>query len=108
MTAYADKRRHERVSTDIHVHWGRAYDCPDLGRVLSLSVGGCFLRTGEALPAGAEVFVHLWLPGSGALPGEVRYSVEGYGLGVEFKLLGPVVAAQLANLVELYSRAAAR
>jgi hypothetical protein len=107
MTAYAEKRRHERVATDIHVWWGQTYECPERGRVISLSVGGCFLRTDAAVPAGAEVFVNLWLPGSGPIPSEVRYRIEGYGLGVEFKLLGTLTAAQLANLVAFYSQSAA-
>ena len=104
MTAYAEKRRHERVATDIHVWWGPTYECSEPARILSLSAGGCFLRTDAAVPAGAEVFVNLWLPGSGPIPSEVRYRVEGYGLGVEFKLLGTLTSAQLANLVEFYSK----
>jgi|ERR1044071_6596131 hypothetical protein len=103
---YAEKRRHERVSVDIHVYWGRSYDCPEQGRVLSVSVGGCFLRTEEEMPVGAELFINLWLPDSRPLLGEVRYRLEGYGLGVEFKAVGPLTAEQLGGMVKYYSQAA--
>ena len=101
---YAQNRRHGRVTTDISVWWGSTYECSEQGRVVSLGVGGCFLRTDAAVPAGAEVFVNLWLPGSGPIPAEVRYRIEGYGLGVEFKPPGTLAAAQLANLVAFYSQ----
>jgi hypothetical protein len=103
MTAYAEKRKHERVSVDISVYWGLTLDCPEQGRVLSLSVGGCFLRTGKVLPVGGELFVNLWLPDGRPLLGEVRYRIEGYGVGMEFRAVGLLTAAQLADLVEFYS-----
>jgi hypothetical protein len=101
---YAEKRRYERASVDIHVRWGLTPDCHADGRVLSLSAGGCFLRTEEAVEPGRDVFVQLWLPGQRPLVGEVRYRIEGYGLGVEFKMVGPVTADQLSHMVEFYSQ----
>ncbi len=106
MTTYAEKRKHERVSVDIQVYWGRTYECPEQGRVLSLSVGGCFLRTEKLLPVGGEVFINLWLPDGRPLAGEVRYRIEGYGVGVEFRAVGPLTAGQLAGIIEFYSKAA--
>ena len=41
------------------------------------------------------------------IPAGVCYRIESYGLYVEFKLLGTLVAAQLANLVAFYSQPAA-
>lgn len=103
---YAEQRRYERASVDIHVRWGRTPDCAADGRVLSVGAGGCFLRTEEDVEPGRDVFVQLWLPGQRPLAGEVRYRIEGYGVGVEFKLVGPVTAGQLGHLVEFYSRGA--
>ncbi len=104
MISYTEKRRHERVPVDISVYWGPTYDCTEQGRVLSLSVGGCFLRTAKVVPVGAEIFVNLWLPDGRPLVGEVRYRIEGYGVGVEFRAVGPLTGEQLASMVEYYSR----
>jgi len=84
MTAYAEKRKHERVSLDVHVDWGLTPECPESGRVVSISNGGCFIRTAGEAPPGARVFVNLWLP-TGLRAGEVRRRVENVGLGVEFE-----------------------
>ena len=100
---YAEKRRFERVVVDIPVRWGLAPDCPKEGRVLSLSVGGCFIRTPEQVDPRRTVYLDLWVPGARPLAGEVRYRVGYYGLGVEFKGAGPLTAEMLANLVEFYS-----
>ena len=84
MTAYEEKRRHGRVSVDVHVDWGLTPDCPESGRLVSFSDGGCFILTAEEVPPGARVFVNLWLP-AGLTEGEVRRRVENAGFGVEFK-----------------------
>ena len=106
MTAYPEKRRHERVSVDISVFWGHKTDCRKQERVINLSAGGCFIRTEEAVEPGRYVFVQLWLPGLRPVTGEVRYRIEHYGLGVEFKAVAPLTADLLADLVEFYSRRA--
>jgi len=72
------------VSVDVHVDWGLTPDCPERGRVVSISNGGCFIRTEAVVTPGARVFVNLWLP-TGLRAGEVRRRVESVGLGVEFK-----------------------
>ena len=77
MTAYEKQRRYERVSVDILAFWGPTSDCPRQGRVVSLSAGGCFIRTEEELATGHEVYLDLWLPGARPLAGEVRYRIEG-------------------------------
>ena len=82
MTAYAEKRKHKRAEVNIHADWGLTRDCPDRGRVVGVSVGGCFIRTEEEIPPGTRVFVHLWLPTGGPLLGEVRYRLDGFGVGV--------------------------
>ncbi len=101
---FSERRKHERVSIDIHVYWGWTEDCPFLDRIISLSPGGCFLRTSQAAPRGTEVFVKFWLPDERTLRGEVRYHLEKMGVGVEFQRLGAEEAGRLEALVEHYRR----
>lgn len=57
-----------------------------------ISVGGMFVETATPAAFGADVVVHLTLPGSNdpvALPGVVRWVRDG-GMGVQFGLLGAV------------------
>ena len=96
MTAYAEKRKHKRAEVNIHADWGLTRDCPDRGRVVS--VGGCFIRTEEEIPPGTLVFVHLWLPTGGPLKGQVRYRLDGFGVGIEFTGAGPETVDLLANM----------
>ena len=91
------------MSVDIPAYWGPTSDCPKQGRIITLSVGGCFIRTPEELEPGHEIYLDLWLPGARPLAGEVRYRIEGYGLGVEFKAVGQLTGELLAHLVDFYS-----
>ena len=97
MTSYAEHRRHERVAVDLTVYWGLTPACAREGRVRSLSLGGCFLETGEDIPVGEEVFVRL--RAAGKLAGEVRYRRADSGLGVAFKDLDPPAAEVIGHLV---------
>jgi len=97
---FIEQRKHERVSVDIHVYWGWTYDCPLRGRIISLSIGGYFLRTDEGAPRGQPIFVSFFLPEPKTLCGEVRYHLERMGLGVEFKGLSEAETRHLAVLVE--------
>lgn len=99
---FIEQRRHERVSVDIHVHWGWTPDCPRQGRIISISIGGYFLRTEEGAPRGRPIFISFWLPEQKTLGGEVRYHLEGMGIGVEFVGLSEAETRALAALVEHY------
>ena len=99
---FTEQRRHERVSVDIDVYWGRTDDCRQRGRIINLGVGGCFLRTDQAVRPGQPVFIKFWLPDETTLGGEVRYHLERMGVGVEFKGLSAAETAHLAALVEHY------
>lgn len=62
------------------------------GLAKDVSVGGMFVETSAPAAFGADVVVHLTLPGSNdpvALPGVVRWVRDG-GMGVQFGLLGAV------------------
>lgn len=57
-----------------------------------ISVGGMFVETERPAAFGADVIVHVTLPGATdpvALPGVVRWVRDG-GMGVQFGLLGAV------------------
>ena len=102
--SYAERRQHERVTVDIYVHWGWTDDCPYTDRLISLSPGGCFIRTARDQEALRErpVFLRLWLPGVQTLRGEVRYTLELLGFGVQFTGLTEADSAALEDLVEHY------
>jgi Tfp pilus assembly protein PilZ len=62
------------------------------GLAKDISLGGTFIETATPAAFGADVIIHLVLPGSDdpvALPGVVRW-VRGGGMGVQFGLLGAV------------------
>ena len=99
---FTEQRRHERVAVDIHVYWGWTYDCPFQDRIISLSEGGYFLRTERGAPPGRPIFIKFWLPEQKTLRGEVRYHLERWGVGVEFKDLSSAETEQLLALVEHY------
>jgi PilZ domain len=98
-----EQRRHERVTVDIYVYWGWTDDCPFRDRIINLGVGGCFLRTDQPAPPGRPLFIKFWLPGERTLRGEVRYHLERWGVGVEFKGLSAADTANLAALVGHYA-----
>lgn len=99
---FAEQRKYERVSVDIHIYWGWTYDCPFHDRIISLSEGGYFLRTERGAPRGQPVFIKFWLPEQKTLCGKVRYHMERWGLGVEFTDLSADETASLTALVEHY------
>jgi hypothetical protein len=101
--SYAERRRHERVTVDIYVHWGWTEDCPFTDRIISFSVGGCFIRTARAEAVRERpVFMRFWLPAEKMLRGEVRYTLELMGFGVQFKGLTEGDRAALEDLMEHY------
>jgi len=102
--SFTEQRRHERVTVDIHVYWGWTYDCPFLDRIISISEGGYFLRTERSAPRGQPVFIKFWLPEQRTLSGEVRYHLERWGVGVEFRGLSADETSSLNALVEHYRR----
>jgi PilZ domain-containing protein len=102
LMTFAEQRRHERVTVDIHVYWGWTNDCPFYDRIISLSEGGYFLRTERGAPRGQSVFIKFWLPEQKTLGGEVRYHLERWGIGVEFRGLSDNETELLTTLVEHY------
>ena len=84
-------RRHDRVPLEAHVEViVNGSGEPVRGIAKDISVGGMQLRTERNLDFGAEILIHVTLPGqraSIALPAVVRW-VRGELLGAQFGLLG--------------------
>jgi hypothetical protein len=52
------------------------------GRCKDVSLGGMYVQTSRPLPFGVELVMHV------ALPGVVRWTRPGQGMGVQFGLIG--------------------
>ena len=88
-----EQRRYARAPIDRPATFSvKGKPAQENGLVRDISVGGMFIETLTPAAFGAEVIVHLTLPGSEApcaLPGVVRWVRDG-GMGVQFGLLGAV------------------
>lgn len=89
-------RRHSRVPLETEVvitpKGGAASQGAggSMAHAKDISVGGMFVATAEPLTFGAELTVHVTLPGQAealVLPGVVRW-VRGEGMGIQFGLIG--------------------
>lgn len=96
---YKENRRYTRARVDLHVAWGWTQQCLLKGKVTSLSVGGCFVQTELLALRGQAVYVALWLPTEKILRGEVRYNLEGIGVGVEFSDVPDEERERIAEIV---------
>ena len=85
-------RRYQRAPIDIAVEFAAKGSTERLpGHAKDISVGGMFVQTDAPLPFGADLVVHVTLPrqkSAFALPGVVRWSRNGEGMGVQFGLVG--------------------
>jgi type IV pilus assembly protein PilZ len=83
-------RRHSRVQLDTEVvFFPKGSKSGIMGQAKDVSVGGMFVATDTPLAFGAELVIHLTLPGQAealVLPGVVRWVRN--GMGVQFGLLG--------------------
>lgn len=88
-----EKRRYARAPLDRPASFsikGEGGTREGIGR--DIAVGGMFIETPAPAKFGADVIVHVELPGSDgpvSLPGVVRWVRDG-GMGVQFGLLGAV------------------
>jgi type IV pilus assembly protein PilZ len=85
-------RRYQRAPLDVPVEFVvKTGDARRPGRSKDISLGGMFIHVERPLEFGAELVVHLTLPGQKApfaLPGVVRWSRAGEGMGIQFGLMG--------------------
>ena len=88
----AELRRHQRALLDVALEFEAKGSTERIaGRSRDVSVGGMFILTATPLPFGADLVVHITMPGEKspfALPGVVRWSKNGEGMGVQFGLVG--------------------
>jgi hypothetical protein len=93
-----EKRRNERVSTNLAAKW-RGVTGNHEGRIEDLALGGCFVNTTGRVDVGEVVNVEIRLPSGEWLPlrGEVTYYHAGIGYGLMFTLITD--EAVLRNLV---------
>ena len=85
-------RRYQRAPLDVPVEFVAKGKAQRLGgRAKDISLGGMYVVTPEPLEFGAELVVHVSLPGHKApfaLPAVVRWSRTGDGMGLQFGLIG--------------------
>ncbi len=97
-----DLRRHSRVPfVEPVVFTPKGQDARFQGESHDISLGGMFILTAQPAAFGAEVVVHVHVPGEPsafALPAVVRWVREG-GMGVQFGLLGAKETHVITELV---------
>ncbi|HEX3345601.1 MAG TPA: PilZ domain-containing protein, partial [Polyangiaceae bacterium] len=85
-------RRHQRAPIDVPVEFVAKGSTERVaGRTRDVSVGGIFILTATPLPFGADLVLHVTMPGEKspfALAGVVRWSKVGEGMGIQFGLMG--------------------
>lgn len=88
-----DQRRYARVPLDRPASFSVKGEAkPREGVAKDIAVGGMFVETSTPARFGADVIIHVELPGQDgpvSLPGVVRWVRDG-GMGVQFGLLGAV------------------
>jgi type IV pilus assembly protein PilZ len=85
-------RRYQRGPLDAPVEFiAKAGGERHTGRSKDISLGGMFVYAPQPLAFGTEIEIHVQLPGQKApfvLPGVVRWSRAGEGMGIQFGLMG--------------------
>jgi len=86
-----EQRRHQRAPIDVPLEFtSKDGGARHAGRGTDISLGGMFVETAAPLPFGAELVVHVTLPGQRApfaLPAIVRWASP-EGMGLQFGLIG--------------------
>ena len=92
-------RKTPRVRTQLSARCIKA-DRRSIGAVLSLSEGGCLLRTGESLRKGTSIDLQFALPSYGLVstPAQCRYVRKG-DAGLEFSEPAPDIRHSIAHFV---------
>ncbi len=84
-------RRHQRTPIDVAVEFlAKGSKERFSGRAMDISLGGMFVETSTPAAFGAELVLHVLLPGQKAplaLPAVVRWT-RADGMGLQFGLLG--------------------
>jgi type IV pilus assembly protein PilZ len=91
MSPVVEQRRYARVPVNSPASFSlKGKPERTTGHAKDISVGGMFIETTTPAAFGAEIVIHMALPGASepvALPGIVRWVRDG-GMGIQFGLLG--------------------
>lgn len=101
MTDGREKRVHPRVKVTWDCTFGPDEDTPRSGKVTSLSMRGCFVKTKAWVTRGQSIHVKVWQADWKWLPlrGTVHYHLEGVGFGMLFTDLDEEAADAVRRLV---------
>lgn len=98
-------KRTKRIKTDLQCTWGLTDACPRNGKITSLSLKGCFVKTTAATTDGQTVFINCWLPSRRweLLRGKVLYHIEKIGFGLNFTDLSEEHREMIAELIGYFA-----
>jgi hypothetical protein len=104
----AHGKRARRLRPPMHCYWGTSEACPRNGRITSLGVESCFVKTKAEAQDGQVLYVNLWLPTERwlLLRGGVTYRMPKVGFGLSFINLTETEREMLRNLLEFFGEEA--
>ncbi len=80
----SDRRRAERVETNLEAHWEGVLT-RRAGTIVDLSASGCFILTSDQVKPNELIRLEILMPeGTVCLWGEVVYKIPEIGFGVRF------------------------
>ena len=102
--ANAQAQRARRLRPPMHCYWGTTEACPRNGRITSLGVDGCFIKTKAEAQEGQLLYVNCWLPTERwlLLRGTVTYRMPKVGFGLSFVDSTETEREMLRNLLEFF------
>lgn len=100
----AQAQRARRLRPPMHCYWGTTETCPRNGRITSLGVESCFVKTKAEAQEGQMLYVNLWLPTERwlLLRGRVAYRMPKVGFGLSFNDLTETEREMLRTLLEFF------
>lgn len=101
-----NSRNNSRVKTNIDCIFGVTPEAPRSGKVTSLSLAGCFVKTTIWVTDVPKMYIRLWLGSQRwlRLQGVVLYHLEKVGFGMRFADLTPQDESALKELMEQSSQ----
>jgi hypothetical protein len=97
-----NSRTNSRVKTNIDCIFGVTPETTRTGKITSLSVAGCFVKTTIWATDVPIIYIRLWLESQRWLPlqGSVLYHLDKIGFGLRFSNLTPQDESALKELIE--------
>jgi hypothetical protein len=104
----AHAKRARRLRPPMHCYWGTSEACPRNGRITSLGVESCFVKTKAEAQDGQLLYVNLWLPTERwlLLRGRVTYRMPKVGFGLSFIDSTETEREMLRTLLEFFGEEA--